>query len=578
MAQALGKLVAAVVGVGCVALPTRADNWPGFRGTNAQSVSAEKGLPVEWGPEKSVRWRVGLPGRNNGSPVVWGDRVFVTQGVEKEKRRTVICFDRASGKQLWQSGVTYSEPEQTHPDNPPGSGTPATDGERVVACFGSAGLVCYDFAGKELWKRDLGKLDHMFGNAISPVIISDLVVVNFGPGEGTRLVAVDKRSGEVAWDAKPPAVDPEEQRLSAPRIGGPAFGVAQRIVGQGDKDEDAVLTREEMNGLASTWFDALDKDKTGKVTKEQLPERLNEMAGPGQGPGGRSRMGEVVGPALVTAADADKDGAVTREELAATFGRWFEQWGGGKGEPLDMNQVIDGLNPILPAPPARGGGGGGGGFGGPKGPAGSWSTPIHVRASGRDEIVVVFPNRLAGYEAKTGKMLWFCRGVADAVHPTPVWDEQQGVVISASSDMGGGTVVAVRPGGEGDVTKDRTAWRETRVKGTIGTGVVHDGRLYLISTDGFAVCMDAKTGKRLWQKRLEGTGDKSSSWSSMLLADGKIYVPNQSGDVFVLDARKEFKVIATNSVNEPTNASLAASNGELFLRTDKALWCIGANR
>ena len=114
------------------------------------------------------------------------------------------------------------------------------------------------------------------------------------------------------------------------------------------------------------------------------------------------------------------------------------------------------------------------------------------------------------------------------------------------------------------------------MKGSIGTGVVHDGRLYSIASDGFALCTDLKTGKRLWQKRLEASGDRSSSWSSMLLAGGKIYVPNQSGDVFVLRAGREFDVLATNSINEPTNASLAASDGELFLRTDKSLWCIGA--
>jgi outer membrane protein assembly factor BamB len=157
----------------------------------------------------------------------------------------------------------------------------------------------------------------------------------------------------------------------------------------------------------------------------------------------------------------------------------------------------------------------------------------------------------------------------------PLWDQKANVLIASSGDMAGGSLVAVRPGGSGDVTESSRAWRQPRVKGSIGTGVVHDGRVYCISSDGFAACHDVNTGKRLWQKRLEGSGDKNSSWSSMLLADGKIYVPNQSGDVLVLKAGPEFELIATNSVNEPTNASLAASNGELFLRTDKSLWCIG---
>ena len=142
--------------------------------------------------------------------------------------------------------------------------------------------------------------------------------------------------------------------------------------------------------------------------------------------------------------------------------------------------------------------------------------------------------------------------------------------------MGGGSAVAVKPGGSGDVSEFNRLWHAERVKAGIGSGVVHDGHAYTISTDGFATCLYLATGKQVWQKRLEAQGDRGSSWSSMLLADGKIYVPNQSGDVFVLRAAPKFELIATNSVDEPTNASLAASDGELFLRTDEGLWCIAA--
>jgi len=94
-----------------------------------------------------------------------------------------------------------------------------------------------------------------------------------------------------------------------------------------------------------------------------------------------------------------------------------------------------------------------------------------------------------------------------------------------------------------------------------------------MSQDGIAQCLDLKNGETVWEERLEGTGARGSSWSSMLLADGKLYVPNQSGDVFVLKAAPKFEIIATNAVGEPTNASLAASNGQIFMRTDKSLWC-----
>src|SRR5439155_14843985 len=119
-----------------------------------------------------------------------------------------------------------------------------------------------------------------------------------------------------------------------------------------------------------------------------------------------------------TAIDADKDGAVTREELQAAFAGWFDKWGGGKGEPLDANQVLDGLTVIIPPPQ-----GAASPFGNIAGPGGSWSTPILVRAADRDELVVAFPNRLAAYDPKIGTLLWFSRDLKDSAQPMPLWGD-----------------------------------------------------------------------------------------------------------------------------------------------------------
>ena len=203
------------------ALPAFGANWPGWRGPEGIGIAPEKNLPLKWSTSENVRWRAELPERGNSSPIVWGDRVFVTQALSGDKRRTVMCFDRADGKLLWQSGVTYTERESTQRDNPYCAATPATDGERVIASFGSAGLYCYDFAGKELWHRDLGKMEHGFGNAASPVIAGDLCFLNFGPDEKARLIAVNKRTGETAWEAQPPKVEISEQPRGGPGGGGP---------------------------------------------------------------------------------------------------------------------------------------------------------------------------------------------------------------------------------------------------------------------------------------------------------------------------------------------------------------------
>jgi outer membrane protein assembly factor BamB len=182
-----------------------------------------------------------------------------------------------------------------------------------------------------------------------------------------------------------------------------------------------------------------------------------------------------------------------------------------------------------------------------------------------------FPNRLAAYDPKTGKQLWMSKGLGGTIYTTPLWGE--GTLVGVSGGMGGGNAIAVKPGGSGDITESHRLWRLERVSGRIGSGVIHDGHIYSINDRGIAECVELKTGKTVWEERLTGPGPRSSSWSSILLAEGKIYAPNQSGDVFVLSASPKFERLATNSVNEPTNASLAASEGELFLRTDNSLWC-----
>ena len=174
-----------------------ADNWPEWRGPNGNGVSLEKNLPTAWGTNQNIVWKVPLPEAGNSTPVVWENKVFLTQAIDN--RRTILCLDRRSGKLLWQSGVVASEKEPTHETNPYCSGSPATDGERMVASFGSAGVYCYDFEGKELWRRDLGKQSHMCGISSSPVIHGNLCFLNFGPGDRTFLVALNKKTGETIW-------------------------------------------------------------------------------------------------------------------------------------------------------------------------------------------------------------------------------------------------------------------------------------------------------------------------------------------------------------------------------------------
>lgn len=200
----------------CTSL-TWAGNWPQWRGPSADGHCPETDLPLTFGAKETVRWKAALPDQGNSTPIVWGDRVFVTQASEKvwppkppsggpaaAKKRSLLCFDRANGQLLWQRDTIYPETELTHGTNPFCSASPVTDGKIVVVSHGSAGMVCYDFDGQELWRADLGKLEHIWGNASSPIIYKDLVILWAGPGERQFLLAVDKKTGQKVWQHQEP--------------------------------------------------------------------------------------------------------------------------------------------------------------------------------------------------------------------------------------------------------------------------------------------------------------------------------------------------------------------------------------
>lgn len=180
-----------------------AENWPQWRGPHGSGMSGESKLPTTWSRDANVKWSVPLPEPGNSSPVVWGDKVFLTQPEKDANKRKLICFSLLNGQALWQKDVTYSEEEATHRTNHYCSPSPVTDGERVIVWFGSAGLVCYDMDGNEQWKRELGTVEHMWGYGTSPIIYGDICILNFGPGNHEQLIGIDKATGEDRWKVEP---------------------------------------------------------------------------------------------------------------------------------------------------------------------------------------------------------------------------------------------------------------------------------------------------------------------------------------------------------------------------------------
>jgi outer membrane protein assembly factor BamB len=421
----------------------RADNWPAWRGPTGQGHSAEKNLPTKWSAKENVKWKVALEFPGNSTPIVWGDKIFLTQAnkdpnPKKDEKgkvdpkqskdgtvRSLLCLSRADGKVLWQKDVKYDTPETNWPGITYCNASPVTDGERVVACFGSAGLYCYDFTGKELWKRtDLGKWEHQFGNGASPVIAGDLVIQWCGPNEakGGRnyLIAVNKTTGETVWQ----------------------------------HDESY----------------------------------------------------------------------------------------------------------------------------------GSWSTPLVAKVDGKDQLILGQSRDvknapesqwayLKGFDPKTGKELWKCQGLNSYVYTSPLYSD--GVAVNMSGY--GGSALAVKLGGTGDITEDRLWLHAKPATQRVGSGMIVGEHVYMIDENAVPHCYELKTGNDLWR---DEPRPKGLTWGSMVHADGRLYTLMRDGSTLVLAAKPKFEILATNSLGggEQTNSSLAISDGEIFVRTFKHLWCIAEKR
>ncbi|HUY31681.1 MAG TPA: PQQ-binding-like beta-propeller repeat protein [Pirellulales bacterium] len=201
----------------------------------------------------------------------------------------------------------------------------------------------------------------------------------------------------------------------------------------------------------------------------------------------------------------------------------------------------------------------------------AWDTPLLIESKQGAEVVVSIQKRLLSFNPHDGQPLWNADGIDRYICPSVV---AHGDVVYAIG--GGHTSLAVRTGGTGDVTASHTLWR--RNKGSnVSSPVYHDGHLYWASDGGgFVCCQNADTGKTVFEERLEPR--PGNIWSSALLADGKLYFVSQHAGTYVVAAKPQFEQLAHNVFADDdsrANATPAVSDGQLFLRTDRNLYCIG---
>jgi outer membrane protein assembly factor BamB len=193
----------------------RAVNWPWLRGPTRQGVSAEKGLPVRWSAAEGIRWKTEIPGESWSSPIVWGDRVFLTTCTEEGKSCCVLSLDAATGKVLWDKEVHRQVPGHKNDRNTYATPTPVTDGERVHAVFGDGTYVTVDFAGSVVWTNREFPFQSEHGLGTSPILWEGLLIMaRDGSGDGkdekagwqvpwdkSFVLALDSKSGELRWKA-----------------------------------------------------------------------------------------------------------------------------------------------------------------------------------------------------------------------------------------------------------------------------------------------------------------------------------------------------------------------------------------
>jgi len=225
----------------CAALFAADDDWPRWRGPNDDGM-ARGDAPVEWSDTKNVAWRVAIPGRGHSSPVIWGDRIFLTTavpaeaasepaapqksgrgagggaGAGREHKFVLLCLDRNTGKVLWERVGVAAKPHEGYHGRYGSfaSSSPVTDGKHVYAFFGSRGLYCYDLSGKLVWQKEFPpmRMRLQFGEGAATVIDGERLYLKFDQEEGSYLLVLDKQTGKELWRAS----RDEQSSWSAPLV------------------------------------------------------------------------------------------------------------------------------------------------------------------------------------------------------------------------------------------------------------------------------------------------------------------------------------------------------------------------
>ena len=470
------------------------NTWPQFRGPNASGIATGAAAPpLEFGPAKNQLWKTALP-VGHSSPAIWGDRIFLTAVDTPNKRLETIAIDRTTGRIVWRQAVSVEEFEHVHVLGNAATATPAVDGERVYAYFGSYGLVAYDFDGHLAWQQQMPVLQINFGSGTSPVVAGDLVILNRQEPKDPFIVALDKKTGKEVWRRTyqiPQGLPVGYASYSTPLIVGP------QVVVHGMNRLDAF---DLATGERKWWVDIHSTGTSSPI-----------FAGGTIYVASWSPFGEADQlpnlPDFATLLKYDKNGNGT----------------------LSQDEI----------PP---------------------SLYVFSRPDTPDVPGATYSVKAAFARFDTNK---------DGELDKEEWEAGLKYIAQLHAEHG---LLAVRPGGTGDVTATNVIWKEKTSIPEVPTPIAYQNRIYMIRNGGILTCVDAATGRVVYRGRVGAPGPY---FSSPVIAGSRLFVTSGDGVISVLGLGDDLQVLAKNDLGEPIMATPAVVGGVLYVRTASALFAFG---
>lgn len=492
------RLAATIVFLG-TALSMHAANWDRWRGSD-NSGMASGDAPINWSGAQNIKWAASIPGRASSTPIVWGDRVFLTTAIPVEANTEVTGDSGGSGASAARQSGTAS-------GGGGGAMTPQTR-ERIRELTGGKEL---SELGRER-RREVMRQLRRDARDTGARRASGAGQPSVGITEHRFVVmALDRNTGKKIWERTPIVTRPHEgyhRRYGSFAAGSPVT------------DGELVYA-----SFGSRGTYAYDMDGGLAWVKDYgIKMRMANAFGEGRSP-------TLHGQTLLLVFDHQGDSFISALDKRTGEERWRR----------DRDERS------------------------------AWAQPLVTEYGGRTQAIVAASRKIRSYDMESGDLIWECAGLGSNAIPAVVRD---GDVVYAMSGHRDPNLLAIRLGGEGDITEsDYVLWTSQRGNSYTASPVIDNGILYFVTDRGLISALDAKTGEPHYQQqRLPRT---YSLKASPLGANGKLYIATEQGDVVVVGMGPEFEVLATNTIEEEFfMASPVIVDGEIFLRGRNKLYAI----